>query len=102
MYNFHYEIERRERREFIERNIGLGETIATVKYKGKSSDRIRINTLSDTGIITVYETNWRIVTVHIANYDQACIIYKKAHHEEAPTWLKERFRTAMQWKQYEP
>lgn len=102
MYNYHFEVERKARRIFIADNIGYGNIVATVRYRGKTSSRARINTLSDTGIITVYTEQWQVVTVHIANYEQACIIYRKAHGSEPPEYLKDKFRTAQQWKEFEP
>lgn len=100
--NFHYESERKERRKFIENTVGYGNSIATVFYKSKTSKRERINVLSDTGIITVYTKEWKIVTVLIASYTQACILYKEATGKEADKKLKEAFLLANQYKEYEP
>ena len=101
-HNYHFEIERKARRTFIADKIGYGSIVATVRYRSKTSSKERINTLSDTGIITVYTDAWQVVTVHIANYNQACIIYRKANKTEPPESLKEAFRTAQQWKEFEP
>lgn len=100
--NLHYESERKKRREFIENTIGYGNSIATVFYTSKTSRKERINVLSDTGVITVYTKEWKIVTVLIASYSQACILYKEATKKEPSFHLKEAFRTAQQYKEYEP
>lgn len=100
--NLHYESERKKRREFIENTIGYGNSIATVFYTSKTSKKERINVLSDTGIITVYTKEWKIVTVLIASYAQACILYREATGKEADKKLKEAFLLANQYKEYEP
>lgn len=100
--NVHYESERRKRREFIENTIGYGNSIATVFYTSKTSKRERINVLSDTGVITVFTKEWKIVTVLIASYSQACILYRTATGKEANKQLKEAFLLANQYKEYEP
>ena len=100
--NRHYEIERKARREFIAKNIGFGNDIATVFYISKTSRKERINVLSDTGIVTVYTKEWKIVTVYIATYPQAVTIYKKAIGKEPSDLLKSAFRKANQFKEIEP
>ena len=99
---YHFEVERKERRLFIEKHIGYGEPVATVNFKSETSDRTRINVLTDKGIIFIYNRDWHIVTIMIASYPQALKIYRKAHDEEPPEWMKSNFIEAARWKEYEP
>ena len=95
--------DRTARYDFIEKNIGFGEAVAVTVHKAETADRIRRNVLTDTGIVYVYPMhNWKLVTVFIAQYSQACAIYRKCHGTEAPEWMKDNFRTADRWKEWEP
>lgn len=100
--NYHLNVERAARRSFIEKNIGYGEPVATTFFISKTSKKERINVLSDTGIITIYTKDWKPVTIYIANFSEACKIYEKAHGSAVPRYLVEKFRTAQQYKEFEP
>lgn len=102
MNYFHYEIERRARREFIQKTIGEGEQIALIKRKSKTSDRVRINCLSNTGVVTIYTPDWHIVTIYIANFSEACFIYEQGTGEKPNRALIEAFQLAQQYKELEP
>lgn len=99
---FHYEVERKERRLFIEKHLGYGEPIASVLFQSETSDRKRFNVLTDTGVVFIYNKDWHVVTVFIASYPQAMKIYCKAHGENPPEWMRQRFIEAARWKEYEP
>lgn len=100
--NLHYEYERKERRQFIAETIGFGNDIATVLHVSKTSNKERYNVLSDSGVVTVYEKSWKIVTVYIASYPQAIAIYRKCYGKEPSADLKNNFITAQRYKEIEP
>lgn len=101
-YSFHVEVERRERLEFIQKNIGYGKPCAFVFHKSETARQAHREELSDTGILTVYAEDWSVITIHIASFPQAMAIYRKANKTEPPEWIKRQFQTAQRYKDIEP
>lgn len=101
-YSYHLEVERRERMEFIRKNIGFGEPCAFVFHQSKTAKKPHREELSDTGILTVYAEDWSIITIHIASFPQAMAIYRKSNKAEPPEWIKKQFQTAQRYKEIEP
>ena len=67
----HYEMDRQERENFIKRFIGYGNIIATTTWDSHHPAGLETHTISDTGIITVYnKRTGKLVTKLIARPNQ--------------------------------
>jgi len=90
---YHYEVERKDRIEFIKRYIGFGEDLATTIYiseeRKKKWNTPTKSVLTDTGIIKIYALDTGdLITAYIATVSEGTAIYRKCYNvRRCPDWL---------------
>lgn len=81
--SYHFEVERKERREFIEQNIGFGQIIKKV-YRNHSW-----NCLTDTGVMMIIdEDELTIITAYCPRVAELKIFYGSV--DKVPKYLRKK------------
>ena len=100
---YHYNIERKDRRDYIKKTVGIGKEICSMRYTSPTSKKESLNVLTDTGVIIVYNNEWIPVTVFIGNIRQTTAIYRKATGEKlVPPSLFKKFQIADYYSELQP
>ena len=100
---YHYNIERKNRRDYIEKTVTMGKEICSVRFTSPSSKKESLSVLTDTGVIIVYNDNWIPVTVFIGNIRQTTAMYRKATGEKlVPPSLFKKFQIADYYSELQP
>ena len=88
-YTYHAQVERKNRIDFIKKNLGFGFEIAEDVFTSEHSYKPSRAVLTDTGVIKIYslETG-KFVTCFIATVGQGAKIYKRCFNVKfCPSWL---------------
>lgn len=92
---YHFEIERKDRIDFIKKYIGFGNDLATTIFLSEQRAKTR-NTpsktiLTDTGIIKIVTCDTEeLITAYIATVTEGTAIYRKYYNvKRCPNWFME-------------
>lgn len=98
--SYHARVQRIERFEYIIDTVGFGEEIASTNLKIK--EKMRLHTLTDTGVIIVREKDGEIVTAFIARIEQANAIWYKAQQRTMPNKLYQKIKANRRYQENQP
>lgn len=98
--SYHARVQRIERFEYIIDTVGFGEEIAcaNLEIKGK----MRLHTLTDTGVVIVREKDGEVVTAFIARVEQASAIWYKAQQRTMPNKLYQKIKANRRFQENQP
>jgi len=98
--SYHARVQRIERFEYIIDTVGFGEEIACAKLEVKG--KIRLHTLTDTGVVIVREKNGEIVTAFIARVEQASAIWYKTQQKTMPNKIYQKIKANRRFQENQP
>lgn len=105
---YHFEIERKDRIDFIKQYIGFGNDIATTIFLSEERAKTRSTPsrtiLTDTGIIKIIAIDTgELITAYIATVQEGTAIYRKCYNvSRCPSWFLDVLNYNKNYKEIEP
>ena len=84
--SIHFKEERIDRATYIAKTVGFGKIVQAAHYY-RQDGKYTVHTITETGVIILYGTNNKIITMFIARPEQVIALYKKNEWGKVPNWL---------------